>query len=160
MIMTGTRTAQPRSGLVIGSRWILAILAAIFTLGAFTQFLLVGVNFFDDAARWQDHATLGHILGLFPYVLWISAVLGKTGARVIIATVMLLILYMAQYAFINVDNTMANAFHPLNGSLMLVLGFWVTQRSIGSVRQPVRPESRSSAVAGEGAPVDTLEWTS
>src|SRR5690606_7598548 len=56
--MTDTRAPRPRSGLVTGSRWILTILAALFTLGAFTQFFLVGMGMFEDGSRWQDHANL------------------------------------------------------------------------------------------------------
>ncbi|HYH11390.1 MAG TPA: DUF6220 domain-containing protein [Thermomicrobiales bacterium] len=133
--MTSTQATQTRSGLVTGSRWMLVILAALFTLGAFTQFFLVGVSFFDDASRWNDHATFGAFLGLLTYFLWIPAVLGKTGARVIIATVALLILFGAQHASISIDNTMVNALHPLNGSILLVLGWWVTQRSLGLARE-------------------------
>ncbi len=102
--MTESHSTQPRSGLVTGSRWALAILAALFTLGALGQFFLVGMSMFEDAARWQDHETLGHTIGLLPYVMWIPAVLGRTGARVIVATVLLYVLFMAQYAFINVDS--------------------------------------------------------
>ena len=40
----------------------------------------------------------------------------------------------AQYAFIEIDNTMAHAFHPLNGAVMLVLAFWLTQRGFALVR--------------------------
>jgi hypothetical protein len=142
--MTDTRT-QSQSGLVIGSRWALATLAGLFTLGAFAQFFLVGISFFDDAARWNDHANLGHILGLLPYVMWIPAVLGKVGARLIVASIALLVLFGLQYAFIEADSTIMHAFHPLNGSILLVLGFWVTQRSVGLLRHPATaPRSRDT----------------
>lgn len=141
-----TPTQSP-SGLVTGSRWILMILAALFTAGCFIQFFLVGVSFFDDASRWNDHATFGSFLGLLTYVLWIPAVTGKTGARTIVVSVALLFLFSAQHAFIGIDNSRVNALHPLNGSLLLVLGWWLTQRSFGLARErqtvPVpAPESR------------------
>lgn len=126
--MTDTSIPQTRSGLVTGARWVLLALAALFTLGAFAQFFLVGISYFDNPVRWKDHANLGHILGLLPYVMWIPAVLGRTGARVILGTLLLFVLFMAQYAFIEVDNTTMHAFHPLNGAVMLVLAFWLTQR--------------------------------
>ena len=133
--MTTTQTTQTRTGLITGSRWVLLILAALFTLGAFGQFFLVGVSFFDDAARWKDHETLGHIIGIVPWVMWIPAVLGRAGRRLILATVALFVLFEAQYAFINVDNTMMRALHPLNGSILLVLGWWISQRSLRLVRE-------------------------
>ena len=149
--MIDRHTTQLQSGLVSGARWMLAVLAALFTLGALFQFFLVGVSFFDDATRWNDHASLGHILGLFPYVMWIPAVLGKTGARVIIATMLLFILFMAQYAFINVENTMANAFHPLNGSVLLVLGFWIMLRSFGLLHRAAAGAGTSGGIEGSRA---------
>ncbi len=132
--MTDTTMAHERSGLVTGARWVLMALAALFTLGAFTQFFLVGVSYFDNPVRWKDHANFGHILGLLPYVMWIPAVLGRTGTRVIVGTLLLFVLFMAQYAFIEVDSTMMHAFHPLNGSIMLVLAFWLTTRAFALAR--------------------------
>lgn len=155
--MAQTHISDSRSGLVTGSRWVLTILATLFTLGAFTQFFLVGVSFFDDAARWNDHATVGHTIGLLPWVMWIPALLGKTGRGMIIATVLLFILFEAQYAFINVDNTIAQAFHPLNGSVLLVLGWSITQRSVALLRGELR-DARVEPDA-PGAP-DRLEGTS
>lgn len=132
--MTDTSTRPARSGLVTGARWALLALAGLFVLGAFAQFFLVGVSFFDDATRWSDHANLGHMLGLLPYVMWIPAALGRAGARVILGTLLLFVLFMAQYAFIEIDNSTAHAFHPLNGAVMLVLAFWITQRALALVR--------------------------
>lgn len=139
-------TTNPQRGLVSLARWILAVLSLLFVAGALGQFFLVGLSMFDDGSRWQDHATLGHILGMLPWVLWIPAVVGKAGRGVIVATVLLLVLFEAQYAFINVDSSIANAFHPLNGSVLLVLGGWILQRAVGLIRQPseatnVRPGS-------------------
>ena len=132
--MTDTMMPVARCGLVTGARWALAALAALFTAGAFAQFFLVGISFFDDPVRWKDHANLGHVLGLLPYVMWIPAVLGRAGTRVILGTLLLFVLFMAQYAFINVESGVANAMHPLNGSVMLVLAFWLTQRGVALAR--------------------------
>jgi hypothetical protein len=132
--MTDTTMPREPSGLVTGARWALLALAALFTLGAFTQFFLVGISYFDNPVRWKDHANLGHILGLLPYVMWIPAVLGRAGTRVILGALLLFVLFMAQYAFIEIDNSMAHAFHPLNGSILLVLGFWLTQRAFALTR--------------------------
>lgn len=95
----------------------------------------MALDFFDDPARWNDHATLGRSIGLLPWAMWIPAVVGRTSPGVIGATVLLLILLEAQYAFITVDTTVANALHPLNGSIMLVLSCGITQRVIASLRQ-------------------------
>jgi hypothetical protein len=119
-----------QSGSISIARWVLATLALLFTAGAFGQFFLVGLSMFDDGSRWQDHKTLGHIIGLIPYVMWIPAVLGKAGRGLVLQTLMLFVLYMAQYGFINADSSIANALHPLNGSLLLVLGVAIARQSI------------------------------
>jgi hypothetical protein len=156
--MADIRTTQPRSGLVSGARWALLALAGLFTLGALAQFFLVGMGMFEDGSRWQDHANLGHVLGLVTYVMWIPAVIGRMGARLIVATIALLVLFGLQYAFMESDSTMMKAFHPLNGSVLLVLGFWVTLRGIGQLRTP----SMASGPAHEPEPglPDRFERTS
>lgn len=133
--MTDTAaTRQSPSGLVTGARWVLLIFAALFTLGAFTQFFLVGVSYFDDPARWNDHVNVGHIITVFAWLMWAPAILGKTGGHVITGCIALALLYEMQYALLDFSNTMLNALHPLNGSIMLVLGFWVTLRAFGLLR--------------------------
>lgn len=131
-----TDTINRRGGGVALARWSLVLLAGLFTLGALTQFFLVGLSMFEDGARWQDHKTLGHILGLLPYVIWIPAVLGRAGRGVILGALMLYVLFMAQYAFINVDSGTMRALHPLNGTLLLLLGAWITQRAVALARAP------------------------
>lgn len=158
--MAGTLTSRPRTGTISWSRRILVLLAGLFTLGAFAQFFLVGVSFFDDAARWQDHATLGHNLGLLPWVMWIPAVLGKAGARIIIGTFLLFFLFEMQYAFIEIDNSMVNALHPLNGSMLLVLSFWITLRSVGLLRHPHDSEPSSQHMTIPTELPDKLEGSS
>lgn len=152
--MTDTSTTQPRSGLVTGARWALAVLAALFTLGAFFQFFVVGLSFFDTPSLWDDHAAFGHLLGVLTYLMWIPAVLGRAGARLITATILLLVLFGAQYAFIESGSTAVNALHPLNGSFLLVLGFWITMRSIDLLRRPVAAET---APHGDTGLPDKLE---
>lgn len=132
--ITPNASKPNRSGLVVGARWTLVALAAVFTIGAFAQFFLVGLSMFEDGARWQDHKNLGHILGFLPYVMWIPAVLGKTSRGLLIGTLMLFVLFMAQYAFISVDNGVANAFHPLNGTFLLLLGSWIFRTSLDQAR--------------------------
>lgn len=151
-----TRSHPPR---VLWSRWALVVLATLFTLGAFGQFFLVGLSFFDDSARWNDRATLGRSIGLLTWVMWIPAIVGRTAPGVIGATILLLILFEAQYAFINVDNTVANALHPLNGSMLLVLGCSITQRAIASLQQATDRLSTRVSTAEKRGYSDTMRRT-
>jgi hypothetical protein len=151
--MADLNTTHDRSGLVTGARWALAILALLFTAGAFGQFFLVGLSMFDDASRWQNHKTLGHMIGLLPYVMWIPAVLGRVGRDLVLHTLMLFILYMAQYGFINADSSIANALHPLNGSLLLVLGVMIARQSIVLARtRDTRHRVKSQGIEGTVLP--------
>ena len=145
--MTGTTMSQPRSGLVTGPRWALVALAGLFTLGAFAQFFLVGISYFDNPVRWKDHADLGNVLGLLTYIIWIPAVLGRAGMRVILGSFLLFVLFMAQHAFMEIDNSMVNALHPLNGSILLVLGFWITMRAFALARGEDETEPRPERTA-------------
>lgn len=129
-------TDSTTRGSVALARWALLVLAGLFTLGALAQFFLAGLSMFEDGARWQDHTTLGHILGLLPYVLWIPAVLGKAGRGLILGALMLFVLFMAQYAFINAGTGTMRALHPLNGTFLLLLGAWLTQRAFALARSP------------------------
>ena len=138
--MTDTNTR--RGGGIALARWVLLILAGLFTLGALTQFFLVGLSMFEDGSRWEDHKTLGHILGLLPYVIWLPALLGRAGRGVILGALMLYVLFMAQYAFINGGTGTMRALHPLNGTFLLLLGAWITQRAFALVRKPVRAPAK------------------
>jgi hypothetical protein len=137
-----SETTTRRGGGVALARWSLVLLAGLFTLGALTQFFLVGLSMFEDGARWQDHKSFGSVLGLLTYMIWIPAVLGRAGRGVIFASLMLYILFMAQYAFINVDSGAVKALHPLNGTFLLLLGAWLTQRAFALARSPVEVSAK------------------
>jgi hypothetical protein len=131
--------APAPSRAISGARWALAGLALTFVLGAFGQFFLVGLSVFDDAARWNDHASLGHALGMLTWVLWIPAALGRAGRGLVVATLALFVLFEAQYGFISAGSGVVNALHPLNGAVLLVLGGWICLRAIGLLREPESP---------------------
>jgi hypothetical protein len=50
---------------------------------------------------------------------------------------MLYVLFMAQYGFINAGTGTIRALHPLNGTLLLLLGAWITQRAFAMARTPL-----------------------
>ncbi len=120
-------------------------LAVLFIAGAFLQFFLAGLGLFDDATRWEDHKTSGHILGLVTYFIWIPAALGRVGAGTLIGAILLIPLYYAQYAFIHIENTVVNALHPVNGTLLLLLSFWIALRAFSLLRRPPERRQRSGS---------------
>jgi hypothetical protein len=141
---------ETRSGSISIARWVLATLALLFVAGALGQFFLVGLGMFEDATRWQDHASLGNALSLLTWLMWIPAVIGKAGRRVILGTLLLFVLFGAQHAFINVDSGVMNALHPLNGSVLLMLGLWIAQQAVSLARVSAPQGSRHPATGAIG----------
>jgi hypothetical protein len=127
-------TASP-STLVTRSRQVLAFLAGTFLVGVVLQVFLAGLGLFDDADRWGDHETFGHILGLVTYVLWIPAVLGRGGIRLIGGAVLLFVLYFLQYAFVGSDEPAVKALHPVNALALFSVAAWVGLRSLALLRR-------------------------
>ncbi len=128
-------------GLTIAARCLLLLLLVLFTAGAATQFFLAGLSLFDNPSRWADHASLGHILGLIPWILWVPAVVGRVGWRLVTGSLALMGLFMAQYAFIESGEPYAQALHPLNGAVMFALAVWMTRRACSLLRRA--PQTRT-----------------
>lgn len=131
-----TPRASGPTGAVTAARLALLALACLFIAGAFLQFFLAGMGLFDDARRWEDHKQAGHILGLVTYLVWIPAVLGRSGIGIILGSLLMIPLFYAQYAFIHIENTVVNAFHPVNGTVLLLLSFWIALRAFSLLRRP------------------------
>lgn len=129
------RTSHPTGGLTL-ARVALLGSALLFLAGALGQFFLAGLGLFDDANRWEDHKQAGHVLGLVTYVIWIPAVLGRAGLGTILGALLMIPLFYAQYAFIHIENTVVNAVHPVNGTMLLLLSFWIALRAFALLRRP------------------------
>lgn len=138
--MSPSRVSGP-PGLVTLARVAFLALTVLFIAGALGQFFLAGLGFFDDASRWNDHKSAGHILGVVTYFIWIPAVLGRAGAGPIVGSILLIVLFYAQYAFIHIENTVVNAFHPVNGTVLLLLSFWLSLRAFSLLRRPPERET-------------------
>lgn len=109
-------------------------LAFLFTAGALGQFFLAGLSIFDNGVHWADHARLGHWLGIVARLIWIPALLGRVGRRMVVATILLAVLFEAQYGFVEFDNPTVQALHPMNGALMFGLSTWIVARAFALVR--------------------------
>ena len=101
--VASSTAASPASGLASWSRYVLLALTVLFVAGAMGQFFLAGLAVFDSPLRWSEHRSLGHTLDLVGMVIWIPAVLGRAGWRLILASVLLVVLFKAQYAFVGID---------------------------------------------------------
>lgn len=127
-------TMPELSSLARVMRFLFLGITMVLTAIALLQFFLAGLGMFDAPARWADHANNGHIFGFITYIVWLPAVLGKMGRKVIIGSIVIFVLAHLQYPFMEIDSGIVNALHPLNGSLILVLSVWLTGQAIASVR--------------------------
>jgi hypothetical protein len=148
--MTLATESPSTTRLVVGSRYVLLTLALLFVAGAGAQFFLAGLSLFDTPSHWAEHANLGHKLGIVPWFLWIPAVLGRAGWRLILGTAMLFVLFEAQYGFIESGKPYAQALHPLNGAIMFAIALWIGLRTVALLRRPTPTRGVAEApVAGQ-----------
>ena len=127
---------------VIVARAIVCGLALVFSIGALTQFFLVGLSMFDDPGHWLDHKNVGHGLGIIARLIWIPALLGRMGRSPTIATIALAIMFEAQYGFIEFDNATVKALHPVNGAVLFALATWITGQTFALLRRAARTTNR------------------
>jgi len=138
---TGT---SPARGSTTRSRSVLLTLAVVLTVGAMGQFFLAGLSVFDTPVYWADHATFGSALGMVAYVVWIPAVLGRVGRRLVGGAVLLPVLFTLQHVFPASAEPYVQALHPLNGAVLFALSLWIACRSVGLLRQPAAPPTSPS----------------
>jgi hypothetical protein len=112
---------EANSGLVRGSRIAAMVLARLFTLGVVVQIFLVGISLFESAKYWDDHKSLGQMLGIVPVLLIVTAIVGRLPPRLIGMSVGLLVLWIIQWQLPEIDNGWIAALHPLNAFLLFGL---------------------------------------
>lgn len=134
--MAASTAPAPVGGLVSGSRVILVALALLFVAGAVAQVFLAGLAIFDTAGRWADHTNLGHMLGLLAHLMWIPALVGRVGLRLIIGAVLLAVLFGFQYMFMESGEPYMQALHPVNALALFALALWVGLGAIHLLRRP------------------------
>lgn len=128
-----TTPAATASTRVAVSRYAVLLLSMLFAGGALAQFFLAGLAVFDDPTRWPDHASLGHALGIVAMLIWIPALFGRVGRRMVAATIALAVLFEAQYGFVNAGIGTVRALHAVNGVVMFWLATWIVRNAIGLV---------------------------
>lgn len=136
--MTASNELHPVSGFATVARYILLALAVLFVAGAAGQFFLAGLSVFDSPLHWSDHRNLGHAVGLLTEIMWIPALIGRVGKKLVAASVLMFVLVGAQYAFVEIDEPYVQALHPLNGVVLFALSFWIGRRTLDLLRRAPR----------------------
>src|SRR5262245_36031650 len=108
------------------ARWGYLGLAWVFVACVLVQVFLAGMLVFVNREEWQEvHVQTGHIFGLIPYLLLILALVARMPRGMLGLTLLLVVLYGLQYAFINLAGPLGTlvieAFHPVNALLI----FWL-----------------------------------
>lgn len=96
-----------------------------FVAGAFVQIYLAGMGVF--AGSFDDHRSLGYVLGLLPILMVVFGLIGRIGRRDILLSALLFVQGILQSVFVlqRASYPAVAALHPVNGVLMLVIGIYL-----------------------------------
>ena len=124
------------SDLIRWSRIAAMLLARLFTIGVVVQVFLVGISLFESAKYWDDHKSLGQMLGILPVLLIVAAIIGRLPQRLIGMSVVLLVLWLIQWQLPEIDNGWIAALHPLNAFLLFGLSAQIGEQIQHLIRRP------------------------
>ena len=135
----------------------LPVVAAVFVAGCLVQVFLAGLGVFDDPERFVTHAGFGYLLGYFTLAMLVLALLAREPRRIVGLTILVLAQFALQSVFVavRVEYPAIAALHPVNGFLILVVGFVIARQSWAARRDPapadaVAVESVTAAATGVG----------
>lgn len=127
--MSATTTTSPQIGSFTRVMRVLYIIFAwLFAICILIQVFLAGLNIFSPSATitWSLHISFAHYIEYIPILLIILALLGRFPRSLPLFSLLLLVQFVLQYAFIRVAPTVnvlaLAAFHPVNAVVM----FWVS----------------------------------
>jgi heme A synthase len=114
-----------------------ALVAWLFVTGAVVQIYLAGLGVFDRLAAFNTHREVGYLVGILTLVLIVLAILGRVPRRILVATIVLLVLFALQSAFIVLRDDAPNiaALHPVNGFGILLLALWTAWNTRAYLRR-------------------------
>lgn len=117
---------QSVSALVSMLRALYLILALLFVGAVVLQVFFAGATLLVDARHLIDHRALGEAMWPLPVLMIAISLIARLGKRSALLSVLLLVLYVMQYAIIHVFPTLGlptvfRALHAVNALLL----FWV-----------------------------------
>lgn len=136
------------SGARAAADTVFAYLAALLVLGIVVQFFLAGVGVFgidgkdlDKATSLDPHRALGHILAGVAILMFIAALVARTGkAKIWVSIVIALLVELVQSALAGggENHHWLGGLHALNGIIILGLAGWmhnVSRHRLGFMRK-------------------------
>jgi hypothetical protein len=135
---------QPVSGLVFTLRILYLVLALLFVGTIVLQVFFAGATLLVEARYLIDHRALGEAMWPLPVLMIVLSLTARLQKRFVLLSVLLLVLYVMQYAVIHVFPTLGmpivfRALHAVNALLM----FWVALHLARSTWRVLRPEAQT-----------------
>lgn len=121
-----------------------SLVAWLFAAGMVIQVYLAGtaVPQLGGSGSFELHRNWGYIFGILTIVLVVLSLAGRMPRLVVGASILLLALMALQSVLVIVRADQPNiaALHPVNGFVILVLGFWVAWGTLRYIRAPLPPD--------------------
>jgi hypothetical protein len=136
-------TPQPISWLVSTLRALYMVLALLFVGAVILQVFFAGATLLVDARHLIDHRSLGEAIWPLPVLMIALSLIARLRKRFVLLSVLLLVLYVMQYAIIHVFPslgmpTVFRALHAVNALLL----FWIALHLAKSSWRVLRPEAQ------------------
>lgn len=118
------------------SRSIHHVVAWLLVAGLAVQVFLAGLGVFAGASNFATHRDTGYLLQVLPFLLLMTAAVGRLGRRqVILAAVIFGLFFVQSVLLLFRDSTPAvTALHPVNGFIITFLAVQVAREAWGRWR--------------------------
>jgi hypothetical protein len=109
------------------------VIAALFILSVFVQFLLAGLGVFG-AESFDAHKDFAGVFHLLALLLVVLALLVRRNRLDLILVITLFVLVTVQFALPEADDETVAAFHVVNALVIYTAAYHVLQRAVRSMR--------------------------
>lgn len=126
------------------SRTIYAVFAWLFVAGVLVQVFFAGMTVVARQWSWDNHAGLGHGLGLLLLVMVITMYVAKLPRQMKRLTWMLFGVYILQadvVIFLRDSVPVVSALHPVLALIDFALGFWLARRATELISDPAADQA-------------------
>ena len=103
------------------------IAAWLLVAGLLVQVFLAGLGTFADESAFDTHAVFGHLLEVFPVILFVTALVAGYGRWRALAGLGLLAMLFLQTVLVlqRGSSDIIAALHPVNGFLLMLAAVWI-----------------------------------
>jgi hypothetical protein len=121
------------------------VLAWLLVVGLVVQIFLAGLGVFAGASNFATHRDTGYLLQVLPFLLIITAAVGRLGRRQIVLALVIFALFIVQSILVAMRETSPAiaALHPLNGFLILYLAIQIARDAWAARSTPATAEAPS-----------------